>query len=263
MNTPNFIKVKDTSFVFANDGCFKFYVPEKFFDTKLAEPNGEYINLFGMLTYALFDKNDKPIGSLRTFRFPTTFITKPDDIEIMRDVKLTKNSKSQDYRVLKYYKDGVIVVSYDIVQDALNLDKFYKAVQYGNIPNTIDYYELQNYFIRNIQLTGNAYSVSLQLIGVVISELARSLKDSSVPYRLSNTNDHTAYQMANIRDIPQNVSPFTAITSERWDDAVISSITTKNTKESPLERIMMEQQEQNNIENDEEELIHSTKDGWL
>ena len=248
METPSFIKVKNQSFVFANDGCFKFYVPEKFFDTKLAETNGEYISLFGILTYALFDKNDKPIGSLRTFKFPSTFITKPDDIEIIRGVKLIKNSKEQDYRVLKYYKDGMIVVNYEIVQDAVNLDKFYKALQYGNIPNTIDYYELQNYFIRNIQLTGNSYSVSLQLIGVVISELSRSLKDSSVPYRLSGSNDHTAYQMINIREVPQDVSPFTALTSERWDDAVISSITTTNTKESPLERIMMEHQENNNGE---------------
>ena len=49
-----------------------------------------------------------------------------------------------------------------------------------------------------------------------------------------------AYNMTNIRDIPQISSPFTALTSERWDDAVISSITNKNDKESPIEKIMMD-----------------------
>ena len=57
---------------------------------------------------------------------------------------------------------------------------------------------------------------------------------------MSGSDDMTAYQMVNIREVPQNVSPFSAITSERWDDAVISSITTTNTKESPLEKIMMD-----------------------
>lgn len=240
METPKFIKVKDQSLLFSNDGCFKFYVPEKYFDTKLAEADGEFINLFGILTYALFDKNDKPIGSLRNFNFPSTFITKPDDIEIMRGVKLNKNTKEQDYRILKYYKDGVIVLNYEIAQDSINLDKFYKLIQYGNFPNTVDYFDIQNYFIRNVELTGNAYGVSLQLIGIIISELARDIDDPSIPYRLSGKTDHHAYQMANIRDIPQDVSPFTAITSERWDDAVISAITTKNRIDSPLEKILMD-----------------------
>lgn len=255
MAFPSFLKKRDSSLLFANDGCFKFYVPEKFFDTKLAEQNGEFISLFGILTYALFDKNDKLIGSLRNFKFPSTFITKPDDIEIIRGVKLTKNIGEQDYRVLKYYKDGMIIVTTDIVQDTINLDKFYKALQYGNIPNTVDYYELQNYFVRNIQLTGNSYPVSLQLMGVVISEICRSASDTSVPYRLSKTNDHHAYRMVNIREIPQNVSPFTALTSERWDDAVISSIITNGNKESPLERIMMENSDSSDDTSNHEEEV--------
>lgn len=240
MQMPSFLKEKDMSYIFSNDGCFKFYVPEKFFDTGLAVLTGEIVSLFGILTYAIFDKNDKLVGKLRNFYFPSTFESKPDDIEILRGVKLTKNSKEQDYRVLKYYKDGIIVLNKEISQDSSNLDKFYKALQYGNIPNTVPYNELQNYFLKNIQLTGNGYDVSLQLIGIVFSELCRSIKNSDIPFRMSNSDDMTAYQMVNIREVPQNVSPFSAITSERWDDAVISSITTTNTKESPLEKIMMD-----------------------
>ena len=92
MNTPSFIKVKDNSYVFANDGTFKFYVPEKYFSNKLAEFSGECINLFGMLSYAIFDKNDKVIGKLRTFKFPISFLTKPDEIEIAKGITLTNNT---------------------------------------------------------------------------------------------------------------------------------------------------------------------------
>lgn len=240
MELPNFLKIKDRSFVFANDGIFKFYIPEKYFTTKLADIQGEYVNLFGICTYALFDKNDKSIGKLHNFNYPVSFLTKPDDIEIAKDIILTKNTEKQDYRILKYYKDGVIVVNYEISEDASNLDTFYRALQYGNIPNTVPYDELQEYFLKNIQLTGNGYNVSLQLIGVVFSELCRSMKNAEDPFRLSKSDDMSAYRMVNIRDIPQNVSPFTSLTSERWDDAVINSIITRSNKESPLEKIMMD-----------------------
>ena len=40
------------------------------------------------------------------------FLTKPDDIEISKKLVLTKNTPEQDYRILKYYKDGVIVNNY-------------------------------------------------------------------------------------------------------------------------------------------------------
>lgn len=240
METPSFIKVKGDSFVFANDGCFKFYVPEKFFSNKLAEFVGECIQLFGTIPYALFDKNDKPIGKLRTFRFPNIFLTKPDEIEIAKGIVLTKNNTPDDYRILKYYKEGVIVVNYNISQDAENIQRWYSALDTGALPNNIPYDQLQNFFLRNAQITGNKYSVSLQLIGVVIGELCRSRKDIDKPFRLEDNTDMNAYQWIAIKDIPRSTSPFTAIQAEEWDKAVISSITSTSTKDSPLEKIMMD-----------------------
>lgn len=240
MQTPSFIKVKGNSYVFANDGWFKFYVPERYFGNKLAEFIGETISLFGIIPYALFDKNDKPIGKLRNFKFPISFLTKPDEIEIAKDLKLTKNNKPEDYRILKYKRDGVIVVNYNISEDADNMQKWYSALGNAALPVNLNYNELQNYFCRNCQLTGNKYSISLQIIGVVISELCRSKKDIDKPFRLEDNSDQNAYQWIAIKDIPRSVSPFTAITGEEWDKAVISSVISTSAKDSPLEKIMMD-----------------------
>ena len=240
METPSFIKVKGDSYVFANDGCFKFYVPERFFSNKLAEFVGECISLFGTLSYAIFDKNDKPIKGLRTFKFPNVFLTKPDEIEIVKGLALTKNNVPEDYRVLKYYKEGVIVVNYNISQDSENIQRWYSALDTGALPNNIPYDQLQNYFLRNAQITGNGYAVSLQLIGVVIGELCRVKNDIDTPFRLKDDKDMTAYQWIPIKDVPRGTSPFTAIQAEQWDLAVISSITADNNKDSPLEKIMMD-----------------------
>lgn len=240
MNTPSFIKVQGDSYVFANDGTFKFYVPERYFSNKLAEFVGEYVSLFGVLPYAIFDKNDKAIGKLRTFKFPISFLTKPDEIEIAKGITLTSNNKPTDYRILKYHKNGVIVVNYNIAEDSENIQRWYSALDTGALPNNLPYDELQNYFIRNIQLTGNKYGVSLQLIGVVIGELCRAKNDIDTPFRLLDSNDMTAYQWIAIKDVPKGTSPFTALQSEEWDKAVISSITTDANRDSPLEKIMMD-----------------------
>lgn len=240
METPNFIKVKGNSYVFANDGCFKFYVPEKFFNNKLAEFIGDCVSLFGVISYAIFDKNDKPIGKLRNFKFPALFLTKPDEVEIAKGIMLTKNNKPEDYRILKYYKDGVIVVNYNIAEDSENIQKWYSALDAGALPNNLNYNELQNYFLRNAQLTGNKYAISLQLMGVIIGELARSKKDIEKPFRMENSDDMNAYQWIAIKDVPRGTSPFTALQAEEWDKAVISSIITDVNRDSPLEKIMMD-----------------------
>jgi hypothetical protein len=240
VDTPSFIKVKGDSYVFANEGTFKFYVPEKYFSNKLAQFVGEYISLFGMLSYAIVDKNDKAIGKLRTFKFPISFLTKPDEIEVVKGITLTSNNNPSDYRILKYHKDGVIVVNYNIAEDAENIQRWYSALDTGALPNNLPYDELQDYFLRNIQLTGNKYSVSLQLIGVVIGELCRSRKDIDTAFRLTDSNDMNNYQWISIRDIPKGVSPFTALQSEEWDKAVISSIIADTNRDSPLEKIMMD-----------------------
>ena len=50
-----------------------FIFQKKYFTTKLAELNGEFVKLFGIYTYAIFDKNDKPIGGLHDFNYPVSF----------------------------------------------------------------------------------------------------------------------------------------------------------------------------------------------
>lgn len=240
METPSFIKVKDTSYLFSGDGCFKFFVPEKYFTGKLANFVGEFIELFGIVPYAVYDKNDKPIGKLRNFKFPAYFVTKPDEIEIAKGLKLTKETKEQDYRILKYHKDGIIVLNYLISQNADIIDVWYSALTTGNILNVIPYNTLQDYFLDNIMISGNGYSVSLQMIGIVISELCRSSKDTDTPFRLSGSNNMNDYQMISVKDIPRGTSPFTAITSEEWDKAVVSSIMIKDPKYSPMEKVMMD-----------------------
>jgi hypothetical protein len=147
----------------------------------------------------------------------------------------------QDYRLLKYKKDDIIVVSIKVPQDITNVEDFYQLFLItGNIPTTIPYDKLQDYFMEAIRLNGSKYGVSLQMFGFMISELCRSPKDLSVPFRLSKEKDMTNYKPVSIKAIPKIISSYSAITSENWDEAVVNAIINKNTRNIPLEKILMD-----------------------
>lgn len=237
---PKFLKRKDDSLLFAlEDKEFVFIVPEKFFERRDAIIIGEYVNLIGILDYAIFDKSGKH-GGLKRFNFPSVFLTKPYEIEKMKQVKLTANSEVQDYRFLKYKKDDIIVVSTKVPEEIENVEEFYKIFLTGNLPTTIPYDKLQDYFTESARINGCNYGVSLQLFGVVISEMCRDPKNMNNPYRLAKNKNMFDYKAINIEDIPKLVSPYQSLTSVNWDEGLINAIINKNEVDSPLEKVLVD-----------------------
>ena len=55
---------------------------------------------------------------------------------MVKGLKLTKNSKEEDYKVLKYHKDGVVVVSYNIPNDA-PISNFVNTASSFNVPDAV------------------------------------------------------------------------------------------------------------------------------
>lgn len=237
---PPFIKRDGDALLFSEpDKELLFYVPEVYFERSNAIIVGEYVNILGIMDYTIVDKNGKNSG-LKSFYFPTVFLTKPSSIEKIKKVKLTDNSNEDDYRVLRYKQNDQVVVSVKVPQSINNVEEFYKLFTSGKLPTTIKYDNMHNYFTDSIALNGASYGVSLQLFGILISEMCRSQKDIKKPFRLSNSNDMTAYQTVNIREIPRYVDPYASITSENWDEAVVSSIINKDHKNSPMEKLLID-----------------------
>lgn len=71
----------------------------------------------------------------------------------------------------------------------------------------------------------------------MISEAARKANDPRTLFRHTNIKDMTEYSLINVKDIPKYVSPFTSITSENWDEAVMNATLNKNSNYSPLEKL--------------------------
>lgn len=239
MSLPSWLKKDGDSVKYNGDGYFAFFVPERFFDgdkSAKAIIIGEYANLFGILDYQLFNDNGKANGPLRNFKFPSIFLSKPGEIQKVKNIKLTSWSDAQDYRVLKYRKGDTIIVSTKVPQDLQNVEFFYGIFRTGNLPVTIPYEELYTYFIENIEIAGENYGITNQLLGVVASEMCRDPNNLEKVFRNSNA-DH--YKMINMSDLPKFISAYSAITSENWDDAVVNAIENKSTKDIPMEKILM------------------------
>ena len=239
-DVPKFLRRDGDSLLFDQEGEFVFYVPEIYFDAgrKDAVINGEYVNLLGILDYAIFSPTGYSSGPKRFF-FPTVFLTRPSRIEKQKNVKLKPGVDPQDYRLLIYNKDDPVVVSTKVPQDIANVESFYRIFLYGKLPVTIPYDKMQDYFTESIALNGSSYSITLQMFGFVIGEICRSKTNLNIPFRLTDFTDLTSYKPLGIRDVPKYISPNSSIGSENWDNAVVGAIMHPNDVGSPMEKIIM------------------------
>ena len=235
---PSFLRRDNESLLFNDNGEFVFYVPEIYFERKFAEIIGENVDLMGILNYAIFDEKGKHDG-LRTFNYPTIFTTIPSKIEKIKGIKLTKTSEEDDYRLLKYKKGDVIVKSVMLEQKVSNADILLGMFMTGKMPTTIDYSTIYKYFLDNIKLNGEDYKLNAQLFGILVAEMCRSKDDIRTLFRHTNMSNMTDYQYIHMKQIPKFISPFAALTSENIDESIVNATLTKDTKYSPLEKIMI------------------------
>lgn len=234
---PSFLKQDKDSILFNGDGEFNFYIPEKFFDSGIAYYVGEAISTLGILTYSYKDKG-KTVGP-KIFNYPTRFLTRPYKVNKLKGVKLIKSTQVEDYRILCFRHGDAIIQDITVPEDVENIEAFIKLfIIQGKIPSIIPYNELQNYFIDNIAYNGSKYGISLQMFGIILSELCRDAKDIQRPFRLSGSNDMNAYKPISVKAVAKLISPYSAMTSENFDESIVFASLNKNKVYSPLERVL-------------------------
>lgn len=244
---PSFLKMKDEALYYNGTGEFVFLVPEIYFERNHAIIVGELVNMIGILNYNIIKKEgDDYTKDLKVFKFPTVFLSKPGRIEKVKNLKIPGVPGTEDYRILHYTdnNEDQIVCSIKVPQDISYVEEFMQIfVKTGKIPKNIPYDTLYEYFLENMALNGGKYGITPQEFGVVISELCRDPSNLSKPYRLSKSIDNSMidYIPISIKEIAKVISPFTAIVTENWDEAVISAglIEDKDIKDTPMEKIMM------------------------
>lgn len=235
---PYFLKRVDDKIIYDDDGEMIFYIPDFYFTKEIAIIIGDMINTIGIFNYVIYDKNGKAKTKLTPIYFPSSLLTKPSEIEIKKAVRLTKNSDIEDYRLLKYRKGDVVLCNIKVPQLIVNTEDFFRILMSGKLINTIPYDKLHEYPVDSMKINGNKFGLNNQIFGLIFTELCRDINDKSKPFRLSGTNDMHAYRCISLKDIPNNISAYSAITSENFDDSIVASTLNKKHKYSPLEKIM-------------------------
>lgn len=245
MAFPAFVKVKEDTVYYNGENEFLLFVPESYFDRRIAVVEGVYVELLGILNYAVNIKPGASITekSVRTFYFPARFTTRPGRIEKVKDFQLTKNCR-EDFRIFHYTNNGEdeIISSTKVPQDIMDVEDFFRVfVVSGHILNTIPYDEFYKYFLDSIEISGNSYNLPAAEFGILISELCRDPNDINKPFRLGTAidKDMCSYTPISVKDIPKLVSPFTSLTSENFDKAVVGAVMNQNNESTPLERVLM------------------------
>lgn len=240
MEVPNFLKREGEALVFALDGEFVYYVPDNFFDGRIAEISGSYVSMIGVCDYAIINKDGK-MGEVKPFRFPTMFVCKPYEIEKVKNVKLGKSKEAKDYRVLHFKKGDEVVSQVRVPQITDNVELLTRLmIITGRIPTTIAYDKGHDYFTESAELNGFSYGLNRQLFGILWAELCRDPNDITRPFCMTNMNDMHGYKPVSIKATPNYISPYVAMTSENWDESLRSAILIddKDIKYSPLEKIV-------------------------
>lgn len=243
MEVPKFLKLEGEALIFNQEGELLFYIPEEFFGKSknpIAQIVGSYVSTIGICDYVIVSKDGKH-SEPKPFRFPTIFLCKPSYVEKEKNVKLTKTSGGNEYRVLHFHKGDEVVSQTRVPQIIDNVEYFYQLmVITGKIPTTIRYDKGHEYFTENMELNGSGYGLSMQLFGILWSELCRDPNDISKPFCTTTMKDMNGYRPISIKTSPNYVSPYVSLTSENFDESLRAAIVMddEEIQYSPLERVV-------------------------
>lgn len=242
---PDFIKLKDGTAYYKGPGELVMIIPEQFFERNHAIIEGDITHTIGIFTYAILKKpSDKIQDNVRRLNHPSAFSTKPGRIEKVKDFKLGKSIAPADYR-LYYYADNdedQLVCDINVPDDIANVEEFMSIfVSTAKMPRGIKYHDLYEYLEDSMKINGNSFKINMQEFGAMISELCID-PDTGKPFRLSKKcdTDPYAYEMRSIKEVANEISPFTAMISENWNKSVVSASLQddKDIIDTPMEPIL-------------------------
>jgi hypothetical protein len=111
----------------------------------------------------------------------------------------------------------------------------------SKIPTLIEYPKLIDLFFESAKLNGFNYGLNAQLFGLLVAAICRDKNDITKPFCSTNMKNMRDYKPIDIKMVPKFISPYTAITSENWDEALRAAILMKDKEdapESPLEKVV-------------------------
>lgn len=239
----NFFR-SDNKYIYLNSPYCEFYIPMYYFDGigGFAEDLGQHIRTLGVFDVGFFE-NGK-LKEMHVMNVPTWIDVVVYDSEI-RDIRLPGDTSTTQCKVLKFFKDQVVMNS-TIIEDSSNAEAYLNFVTKGKIPPIVPYEESIQIWRKNQELNSANLGVPSVILELILSVSYRDKKNpgNKFAHVIGSNLDVSQYDyvMNNIRQICQYTSTFTALTFEDVDAMVTTSLnrTRKHKPEavSPLEDLI-------------------------
>lgn len=221
----------------------RLYIPESYFEKRLAADHGKYVSVFGLLDIETF-KGGKSLGK-DILNLPTMIEIFPTSMEPETLTLTGKEEDKEKYYVAKFI-GGDKFTNIALRQDSSNVELFLKLMTSGKVPKSVPYNKLLEVWQRNLSLNNVNLGVPSTVLEVIIREIYRDPKKPEYTFsKAYNDNpkiDQLNYYTANIREVCARNSVFAATTFEDFDQMANSSINITSYKKSqtvsPIEKII-------------------------
>lgn len=241
-NIQNLLKMSGDFYEFTGEEL-RLYIPESYFEKKLAADYGKYVSVFGLLDVETF-KGGKSLG-MDILNLPTMIEIFPTSMEPMTMTLTGKEEDKEKYYVAKFI-GGDKFTNAAIRQDSSNVELFLKMMTGGKIPKSVPYNKLLDVWQKNLSLNNVNLGVPSTVLEVIIREIYRDPKQPEYTFsKAYNDNpkiNQLNYYTANMREVCARNSVFAATTFEDFDQMVNSSINISSYKKSqtvsPIEKII-------------------------
>lgn len=234
-----YFKKVDTTIFLETYKC-EIYVPDSYFESRLAVQDGEMYNLFFILKYKLYhSEKDSESKNFGEFLFPSMATTKPDDV---RTAELDIYGELEKFRIFTYYKGSPILNNSMIVQTSVMVERFVSLRNDGKI--RAPYWKVPDIENKIQKVHSTKVNVPQYIEQLSISEVYRDKNDYSKPARLIMTTkdrDNAKVKALNMREN----SAFTSTLAGVSFEDVKSMLTVADNRDdkqsttlSPIERVI-------------------------
>lgn len=219
----------------------ELYVPQAYFDSKLAMQDGVLYDIFFVLKYKLFH-TEKAVGSnipFGDFKHPVIMSSKPDET---RNEELDLYGVKEKFVVFTYYRGSEIIHNRYIVKSSKALERYINLLNDGKI--RLPYSSINDVTNKAQKIHDVMLNVPQYIQQLVISEIYRNKKDYSQPARLIATNtksDDTNIRALNMRENSAFTSTLAGVSFEDVKSMLVvaDNRDDEKTKEfTPIEKVI-------------------------
>lgn len=203
----------------------EIWIPRSYFDAAnttgnaTAELNDESVTTTALFRVAVYSSADaKP--TFKNFAMGAT-------ITLRRHTSRFDTIEDDEYLVLEYHEDDIIMSSNSIIQSNMAFADTIGIVLLGRVPRGVRYPDVYHVAVSAARTNGYGLGIPSSLLEALIAVLCRT-KSGDRPYRrvLNRDPGMTRYRMFGVDRVAQIISTF-GITFERLDESIPYAVNRK------------------------------------